>query len=31
MVGRGGNQNIYLFLIKWPLILPTGLPVKKGK
>lgn len=27
MVGRGGNQNIYLFLIKWPLILLTSLPV----
>lgn len=27
MVGRGGNQNTYLFLIKWPLTLPTRLPV----
>lgn len=28
MVGRGENLNIYLFLIKWPLILPPSLPVK---
>lgn len=27
MVGRGGDQNIYLFLIKYPLILPPSLPV----
>lgn len=27
MVGRSGNQNIYLFLIKWSLILPMSLPV----
>lgn len=24
MMGRGGDQNIYLFLIKYPLILPPS-------